>query len=82
MTYTTDAPTEFQGIGTVFPDETGEPVMHLHGTLGRNGTSVTGCFRGEAFAWLTLEVIIEELTGEAPVRKFDPVLKVSPLSLD
>ncbi|MCQ2078783.1 MAG: DNA-binding protein [archaeon] len=79
LTYTTDAPAEFAGVGTVFPDESGNPVMHLHGSLGRNGMSVTGCFRDKALAWLTLEVIIEELTGDAPVRKMDPVKAVAPL---
>ena len=82
MTYTTDAPTEFAGVGTVFPNEKGEPVMHLHGTLGRNGTSVTGCFRQDARAWLTLEVMLEELIGEGVVRKFDDALRVSPLHIE
>lgn len=82
LSYTTDAPTEFAGVGTVFPDESGNPVMHLHGTLGRNGMSVTGCFREKAFAWLTLEVVIEELTGKAPVRKKDPIKAVAPLWIE
>ncbi len=82
MIYTTDAPTEFAGVGTVFPDESGRPVMHLHGSLGRNGTSVTGCFREQARAWLTLEVIIEELVGKGPVRKMDQEKKVAPLSIE
>ena len=82
LTYTTDTPTEFAGVGTVFPNEKGEPVMHLHGSLGRDGTSVTGCFRQDAKAWLTLEVILEELTGEGVVRKYDDVLRVSPLHIE
>lgn len=82
LTYTTDAPTEFAGVGTVFPNESGVPVMHLHGSLGRDGMSVTGCFRAEAKAWLTLEIIIEELTGKVPVRKLDREKEVSPLSLE
>ncbi len=80
--YTTDAPTEFAGVGTVFPDEAGKPVMHLHGSLGRNGTSITGCFREQAKAWLTLEVIIEELLGKGAVRKADAEKKVAPLSIE
>ncbi len=66
-------------VGTVFPDEKGNPVMHLHGSLGRNGSSFTGCFREQMVAWLTLEVILEELTGAGPVRKHDSVTGVSPL---
>lgn len=82
ITYTTDAPTEFAGVGTVFPNESGVPVMHLHGSLGRNGTSVTGCFREEAKAWLTLEIIIEELIGSGAIRKFDSEKCVAPLTID
>ncbi|MCQ2069912.1 MAG: DNA-binding protein [archaeon] len=79
LTYTTDAPTEFLGVGTIFLNEDGEPVMHLHGTLGRQGMSVTGCFRERALAWLTMEVIIEELVGDLPVRVMDKELCVAPL---
>lgn len=82
MTYTTDAPTELAAVGTVFPNEHGEPVMHMHGSLGRNGISATGCFRDLAYAWLTLEVIIEELIGTGPVRRYDPGLGVSPLTIE
>ncbi len=82
MTYTTDAPTEFAGVGTVFLNEAGKPVMHLHGSLGRNGTSVTGCFREQARAWLTLEIVIEELVGNGPVRKMDEEKKVAPLFIE
>ena len=56
--------------------------MPRHGTLGRNGTSVTGCFRQDARAWLTLEVVLEELIGEGVVRKFDDALRVSPLHIE
>ena len=82
LSYTVDAPVEFAGVGTVFPDESGRPVMHLHGSVGRDGTSVTGCFRETAMAWLTLEVVIEELLGDAPVRKFDEEKKVAPLFIE
>ena len=82
LSYTTDAPTEFAGVGTVFPDESGKPVMHLHGSVGRDGTSVTGCYRETAKAWLTLEIVIEELLGEVPVRKLDKEKKVAPLFIE
>lgn len=80
--YTTDAQTEMAAVGTVFPDENGNPVMHLHGSLGRNGMSATGCFRDKMVAWLTLEVIIEELTGATPIRKYDPSTGVAPLFIE
>ena len=60
----TEGPTEFHGSGTVFPDAEGNPKLHLHGSLGREGSSSTGCFREGAVAWLTMEVVIEELVGK------------------
>ena len=65
---TLDAPCELTGTGTVFPDEDGNPVMHMHGSVGREGNSHTGCFRYHMVAWLVLEVVIRELVGEGPVR--------------
>ena len=82
LSHTIDAPMEFAGVGTVFPDESGMPVMHLHGSVGRDGGSVTGCFRQSATAWLTLEVVIEEMLGDAPVRRFDEEKKVAPLFIE
>lgn len=80
--HTTEAPTELAAVGTIFPDESGNPILHMHGTVGRDGTSATGCFRSQAYAWLTLEVIIEEFTGSRFVRKYNPGLNVSPLYLE
>lgn len=78
----TSAPTEFHGFGTVFPDESGNPVLHLHGSLGRDGDSSTGCFRENAIAWLTMEAVVEELIGSGAVRRMDPEKKVAPLTLE
>lgn len=66
-----DAPCEFVGTGTIFSDEEGRPIMHMHGSVGRDGASVTGCFRTGMIAWLVLEVVITELVGDGPVRKLD-----------
>lgn len=68
LTYTLDAPCELTGTGTVFPDEDGNPIMHMHGSVGRDGMSVTGCFRVRMVAWLVLEVVIREIVGDGPVR--------------
>lgn len=78
---TTEAHTEFHGVGTVFPDESGNPILHLHGSVGRKGFSATGCFREDAVAWLTMEAIVEELVGEGAVRRLDRELNVAPLSI-
>lgn len=71
LSHTLDAPSEITGTGTLFTDEDGNPVMHMHGSAGREGKSTTGCFRAGIIAWLVLEVVITELIGEGPVRKLD-----------
>ncbi|MDR1404221.1 MAG: DNA-binding protein [Candidatus Methanoplasma sp.] len=66
---TLDAPHELTASGTIFPDENGNPIMHMHGSAGRDGRAVTGCLRAGVTAWLVLEVVIVELTGSGAVRK-------------
>jgi len=36
---------EIAGTGTIFPDESGKPVLHMHIACGRKTSSVTGCVR-------------------------------------
>ena len=67
-----DAPHELTASGTLFPDEDGKPLMHMHGSAGRDGRSVTGCLRAGMIVWLVLEVTITELKGDIPIRKTDP----------
>lgn len=69
--YVLEAPSEITGTGTLFRDEDGNPIMHMHGSVGRQGKSTTGCFRTGVIAWLVLEVVITELVGEGPYRKKD-----------
>ena len=65
---TIDEPCELTGAGTVFPDDDGVPVLHMHGSVGRAGFSATGCFRRRMVVWLVMEVVIREMVGEGPVR--------------
>lgn len=69
--YELEAPSEVTGFGTVFPDASGKPVLHMHGSVGRDGKSLTGCFREGVIAWLVTEVVITEMIGTGPVRKKD-----------
>ncbi len=69
LTYELEAPCEVTGFGTIFPDESGKPVFHMHGSVGREGRSITGCFNKNVIAWLVTEVVITELIGKGPVRK-------------
>ncbi len=69
--HTITEPHELTATGTVFLDENGDPMMHMHGSAGRDGGAVTGCLRAGVIAWLVLEVIIMELIGNGAVRKKD-----------
>ena len=62
---------EAAGVGTLFPDENGEPVLHLHMACGRESTTVTGCIRSGVKVWHIMEVILIELTDCSPVRAND-----------
>ncbi|MBC7357931.1 Predicted DNA-binding protein with PD1-like DNA-binding motif [Desulfacinum infernum DSM 9756] len=63
---------EILGVGTIFPDEQGRPVLHLHGASGREGGASVGCTRAGVDVWLVGEVVILEIQGIDAVRKKDP----------
>lgn len=62
---------EVTGTGTLFPDETGRPVLHLHLACGRNNETITGCVRNGVKAWHILEVILVELIDCSASRALD-----------
>jgi predicted DNA-binding protein with PD1-like motif len=62
---------EVLGLGTLYPDEDGVPVLHMHAALGRDGETVTGCIRPGLDVWLVGEVIIMEIEGSELLRKQD-----------
>ncbi|MDR3282140.1 MAG: DNA-binding protein [Candidatus Methanoplasma sp.] len=72
MLHVLDAPCELTATGTLFSDEDGNPIMHMHGSAGREGKSVTGCLRSGMVAWLVLEVTVTEFIGDGATRKKDP----------
>ena len=63
---------EVAGTGTLFPDEEGNPLLHVHLACGHGDRTVTGCGRTGVKVWKILEVILVELTGTDAFRKFDP----------
>ena len=63
---------EVVGLGTILFDED-EPVLHLHGGLGREKDAVICCLRDRAEVYITVEVVILELCGIQALRKLDPV---------
>lgn len=63
---------EVLGIGTLFRDNTDEPVLHLHGALGKGNATLMGCLRGESEVYLVAEVIILEVTESGALKEYDP----------
>ena len=63
---------EVLGVGTLFPDETGNPVLHLHAATGREGDATVGCSRAGVDVWLVGEVIILEILGTKGCRRPEP----------
>jgi predicted DNA-binding protein with PD1-like motif len=63
---------EAVGTGTLFPDEKGQPILHVHLACGRGRETVTGCIRTGVKTWHVLEVILIELAGSTASRRPDP----------
>ncbi len=62
---------EVVGAGVIALDDKGQPKLHLHGSLGRNGQTYAGCLRPGVKTWLVGEVIICEILGVKSRRVFD-----------
>jgi predicted DNA-binding protein with PD1-like motif len=62
---------EVAGTGTLFPDEDGTPVLHMHMACGHNEKTVTGCIRSGVRVWQILEIVLFELTGCSGQRRLD-----------
>ena len=60
---------EIAGTGTIFPDEEGRPMLHMHLATGRQDTAITGCVRKGVKVWQIIEVIIFELLDTEALRK-------------
>jgi predicted DNA-binding protein with PD1-like motif len=59
---------EAAAVGTLFPDEAGRPVLHMHAAFGRGDQTRSGCIREGIVAWQVLEIILLELVGLDAVR--------------
>ncbi len=82
MEHVLDEAHEIAGVGTLFPDAAGQPVLHMHLAAGRRGQTVTGCVRRGVRAWHVLEIIIQELTGTSACRRLDPATGFQLLTMD
>ena len=74
---------EVLALGTLIPNEAGEPVLHMHGAAGREGKATVGCTRAGVNVWLIGEVVLLEILGtEAAQRKKDPATGFQLLRID
>ena len=67
---------EIAGVGTLFCNEQGEPNLHLHGAMGRDGRTITGCTREGVEVWLVAEAIITEIVGTTAKRVLEQGLEL------
>jgi predicted DNA-binding protein with PD1-like motif len=63
---------EVAGTGTIFPDDEGNPILHMHMACGRKTSTVTGCIREGVRVWHVMEVILFELVDTTASRAFEP----------
>ena len=59
---------EATGTGTLFPDDTGNPILHMHMACGRQRNTVTGCIRAGVSVWQVMEAVLFELTDTTGIR--------------
>ncbi len=71
MTIKLDNVYEVTGTGTVFPDEEGKPMLHMHIACGREDKCFVGCIRKGVKTWNLLEVIILEIIDTKSYREFN-----------
>ena len=72
LTHILDDVHEIAGVGTLFPDSKGDPMLHLHIACGREDRTVTGCGRTGVKIWQVCEVILIELLNTSARRVPDP----------
>lgn len=62
---------EISGVGTIFPDEGGRPISHIHVASGRGSSTKTGCVRRGVKVWQVVEVVVLEILGTSSKRRHD-----------
>jgi predicted DNA-binding protein with PD1-like motif len=74
---------EVLALGTLIPNDAGEPVLHMHAAAGREGRATVGCTRAGVEVWLTGEVVLLEIMGaEAARRRQDQATGFKLLQID
>lgn len=65
---------EVAGTGTLFPDEGGNPLLHMHMACGRDSDARVGCIREGVRVWQVMEVVMWEIAETSAVRAMDPAV--------
>ena len=63
---------EIAGVGTIAPNASGAPVLHMHAAIGREDESLCGCVRRGVITWHVLEVVVIELLNDTTRRVLEP----------
>ncbi|MEW5773853.1 MAG: PPC domain-containing DNA-binding protein [Thermodesulfobacteriota bacterium] len=72
---------EIAAVGTLFPDGSGKPRLHMHAALGRGDRPLVGCVRQGVDIWKLGEVVLVELHG--PMRRaVDPAFGFEVLEVE
>lgn len=72
LIHTLETTHEITGTGTLFPDDTGEPMLHMHLSCGHQDKTITGCIREGIIVWQVVEVVLFELLDSSAKRMPDP----------
>jgi len=80
MEHILDDTHEIAGTGTLFPDDEGNPLLHMHMACGRSLSTITGCIRTGVKVWQIMEVILFELVDTTGIRIMDSELGFKLLS--
>lgn len=80
MEHVLDHVHEISGTGTLFPDEDGNPTLHMHMAAGRKDKTITGCVRNGVKVWHIMEIVLFELVETSASRILDPALEFKLLS--
>lgn len=73
---------EVAAVGTLFPDESGTPKLHMHLTAGRDTEVLMGCCRKGVTVWRIVEAVLVELVGVPMSRKVHPTFGFEVLEKD
>lgn len=62
---------EVAAVGTLFPDDQGQPRLHMHAAFGRGSQTQSGCIREGIVSWQVLEILLVEVSGLEAARVLD-----------